>query len=456
MSSTAVLSPPLGRAGHARATLALGLPLIGSHLAQIALHVTDTVMLGWYGVEALAAVVLGASVFFTVFVLGGGFGQAVMPMVAAARGGGDEAQVRRATRMGLWLSIGFGLTTYPAFWHSGAILRAAGQEPGVAALAQDYLRVAGLGMVPALLVMTLKSYLAALMRTQLVLWVTLAGVGLNALLNWALIFGRLGAPELGVTGAAIASVATQAATFAALALYAARTPASRPYRLFQRFWRPDLPALAQVFRLGWPIGLTGLAETGLFIAAALMMGWIGTMELAAHGIAMEISSITFMVHLGLSNAATVRAGLAQGAGDARALRAGAGAAIGLSLAVVALTVLTFLAVPAPIIAAFLAADEPRAAEIVAYGSVLLACAALFQLADGLQVMALGLLRGLQDTRVPMLIALTGYWLIGIPVSWLLGFPAGLGGPGIWLGLAVGLAVTATLLMWRFWRTAPRP
>ncbi len=435
---------------HARATLALGLPLIGSHLAQMALHVVDTVMLGWYGVAELAAVVIGGSSFFVVFILGSGFAQAVMPMVAASLGEGDETQVRRDTRMGLWLSLGYGVLTYPLFWNSGAVLLALGQKPEVAALAQDFLRVAGLGMVPALLVMALKSYLAALERTQVVLWVTLAAVGVNGVLNWFLIFGNGGAPELGVVGSAIASFSVQVLTLVVLAVYAGWLPELRRFRLWQRFWRPDWTAMARVFRLGWPIGVTGLAESGMFQASALMMGWIGTVQLAAHGIAMQVASLTFMVHLGLSNAVTVRTGFADGAGDAAALRVAALTGIALSLGFGALTVVLLLAAPVPILSLFLDMTKPEAAEIVAFGTVLLALAAVFQIMDAMQVMALGLLRGVRDTRVPMALAAVSYWMIGIPTSYILAFKFGFGGVGLWVGLCVGLMAAASSLMWRFW------
>ncbi len=438
---------------HARATLALGIPLIGSHLAQMALHVTDTVLLGWYGVNELAAVVLATSTFFVTFILGSGFAQAVMPLVAQALGRGDETQVRRDTRMGLWLSIAFGVISYPIFWWSEALLLALGQRPEVAALGQDFLRIAGLGMIPALLVMALKSYLAALERTQVVLWVTLAAVGVNLCLAYALIFGHWGAPELGIRGAAIASLAVQVLTFVVLAIYAAWLPDLRRFHLFQRFWRPDWAAMGQVFRLGWPIGMTGLAESGLFQATALMMGWIGTVELAAHGITMEVAALSFMVHLGLSNAATVRAGRADGAGDRQGLRDGAKVAIALSVGFGVTMVALFLTLPQPIIALFLDQSKPGSAEIIAFGVLLLAMAALFQLADAMQVMALGLLRGIRDTKVPMIAAAISYWVIGMPCAYLLAFKAGLGGIGLWLGLVIGLTFAAATLMWRFWHKA---
>ncbi|OYU17779.1 MAG: MATE family efflux transporter [Rhodobacteraceae bacterium PARR1] len=449
------MSQPLSLLSHARATLALGLPLIGSHLAQMALHVADTVMMGWYGVTELAAVVIAASSFFVVFILGSGFAQAVMPMVAAALAEGDEAQVRRDTRMGMWLSLGYGLAVYPLFWWSGSVLLALGQRPEVAALGQDFLRIAGLGMIPALLVMALKSYLAALNRTQVVLWVTIAALGVNIVLNWFLIFGNWGAPELGVQGAAIASLAVQVVTFVTLAVYAGWLPALRRFRLWQRFWRPDWPALRGVFRLGWPIGVTGLAESGLFQATALMMGWIGTVELAAHGIAMEVAALAFMVHLGLANAITVRSAHFAGAGNPRDLRRGARVGIALSFGFGVTMIMLFLTLPGPLVGLFLDEAKPGTAEITAFAITLLALAALFQMADAMQVIALGLLRGIKDTRVPMVIAAISYWLIGIPCSYAMAFPLGLGGVGLWLGLVIGLVCAASLLMLRFWQRAPR-
>lgn len=436
---------------HARETLALGLPLAGSSLAQMALHVTDVVMMGWYGVVALAAVVLGASSFFIVFVLGSGFAKAVMPLVASSLAQGDETQVRRDTRMGLWLSIGFGVVVLPLFWWSGPVLLALGQKPEVTVAAEDYLRIVGFGMVPALLVTVLQSYLSALGRTQVVLWVTLVSVGVNAAVNWALIFGNWGFPELGVRGAAVATIVVQIISLLALGLYAGLLPSLRRFRLYQRFWRPDWPVLRQVWRLGVPIGLTGLAEGGLFHASALMMGWIGTVELAAHGIALEVAALTFMLHVGLSSAATIRVARFAGRGDRPGLRRASLVAIALSFVIAVASVILFLTLAEPIIAMFLDMSKPESQAILTYGVVLLALAALFQLADAMQVMALGLLRGVQDTRVPMVYATISYWLIGIPCSYVLAFPLEMGGVGLWLGLVVGLACASASLMARFWR-----
>lgn len=454
MNQTVKLSTQADRPGfaaQARALLVLGLPLIGSNMAQMALHVTDTIMLGWYGVPELAAVVLGSSFFFFLFILGSGFSNALMGRIAASLGAGDEVQVRRDARMGLWLSIGYGIIAMPVMAVAGPILLALGQDPHLAALAQEYLSFGLWGMVPALVVASLRAYLSAQERAQVVMWVTLLGVVVNIGMNWMFIFGNLGAPELGVGGAALASVAVQIASAGLLALYAAKHPALRHFRLFARFWRPDREALVAVARMGLPVGLTHLSEVGLFQATALMMGWIGVEALAAHGIALEITSVTFMIHLGLSNAATVRAGHAYGAGDALRLREGARVALILSFAFAGVTIALFLGLPELLVGLFLDRANPDAPAILAFGATLLAVAGLFQLFDAAQVMALGLLRGVHDTRVPMWVATFSYWCIGIPASYTLAFPLGMGGVGLWLGLVVGLACVGLTLIVRFWR-----
>lgn len=436
---------------YARAVLVLGLPLIGSHMAQFALHVTDTIMLGWYGVTDLAAGALGATVFFTFFTLGMGYANAVMPMVATSAASDNDTEVRRATRMGMWLSIGYALAVLPFFLFARPILLAAGQEHEVATLGGAYLAIVGFGIGPALLVMVLKSYLAALGRTQIVLWVTVSAVFVNIGLNWVFIFGNLGMPAMGARGAAVASVIVQLFTLGIMLAYAAWLPALRRYTLLARFWRPDWAAMRQVNALGLPIGLAMLAETGLFAASAVMMGWLGTQALAAHSIALEITAMFFMIHMGLSNAATVLVGRARGRGDIEGLRAAARAALILSMAVAFATMAVYLVAGELMVGAFLNPNDPERAIIVLLGTTLLMVAALFQLADGGQAMAMGLLRGIQDTKMPLIIAAVSYWLIGIPLSYALAFLAGFEGVGLWFGMVAGLSVAALALLVRFWR-----
>lgn len=424
------------------------MPLILSNLAQFAIHITDTVMLGWYDVTALAASTIAGTLFFVIFIVGAGFAQAVTPLVASAAEQGDEVQVRRVTRMGLWLSIFYGfIVTIPFFWAED-ILIAIGQDAEVSRLAHIYLQIVIWQMIPALIVMTFKSFLAALEHTAIILWATIGTAVLNVFINYALIFGNWGMPELGITGAAIASLSVTLITVLLLMIYILRVLPQ--FELFKNFWRSDSAILRRVFMLGWPIGATSLAEGGLFSASAIMVGWIGPIELAAHGIAIQLASLTFMVHIGFSQAATVRAGRALGRRDELSLRRGGMTAIGMSAIYAVITSLIFLAMPEFLVSLFIDPNEPERANLLRIGASLVMVAALFQLVDGLQVLALGLLRGVQDTAVPMVMAAISYWVIGLPVSYLLAFTLGFGAVGLWLGLVIGLAIAAALLLWRFW------
>ena len=296
--------------------------------------------------------------------------------------------------------------------------------------------------------MVLKSHLSALERTRVVFWVTILAVLVNGLGNYMFIFGHWGAPEMGVRGAAIATVMVHTVSLLALVVYT--ETATPEHELFRRFWRPDREAFGTVFRLGWPIGITTVAEVGLFAMSSLMMGWIGPLHLAAHGIAIQVASVVFMIHLGLSNTATIRAGRAIGRGDAQGLRDGALVVTALSGLAALVTIAIIVAIPGPLIGLFVDPADPDRPRVIEIGTVLLYAAALFQLVDAAQVMALGLLRGVQDTRVPMIYAAISYWLIGVPCSYVLGFVLGWEGPGIWLGLAAGLAAASVFMMTRFW------
>ncbi|APX25142.1 MAG: MATE family efflux transporter [Rhodobacteraceae bacterium] len=436
---------------HARGLLLLGLPLVGGHLAQMAIGLTDAAMIGRYGVAELAGLTLATTAFAVIFLFGSGFAWAVTPMIAQYDAEGNHTMIRRATRMSLWLSIGVFLLAMPLMWFSAPALEALGQAPQVARDAQTYLRVAGFGLLPALGVMVFKSYLGALEHTRMVFWITVLAALANALANYMLIFGNFGAPELGIRGAAVASLVSHGVSFAGCALYArVQLP---QYPLWQRFWRPDVELLRDVFSLGLPIGLTTLAEVGLFGASAILIGLFGPVPLAAHGIGLQITAATFMIHLGLANAATIRAGQARGRRDAVFLRRDARTVFALSIAAVVVTVALFLLVPEALVGIFLSPDDPQREAILAIGVALLMVAAAFQLVDALQVVALGLLRGLQDTRGPMIIAAVSYWGLGLPAGWLLGLHGGFGTVGVWFGLTIGLGAAAVLLLLRFWRRA---
>ncbi|MEL6782855.1 MAG: MATE family efflux transporter [Pseudomonadota bacterium] len=454
MTETASYSPPLPPSTfreHLRATVKLGVPLVIMQVTQMLVNVTDTLMVGWLGVEELAAGVLAFQTLFVVLIFALGISAALMPLVAGAMAKGDTQAVRRSTRMCLWvllivvclfvLPLGFG----------EQILLALGQKPELAAMAQTYIEIARWSLIPAFLFTGLRNFLTSIEQTRAILWITIAMAVLNAFLNYALIFGNFGAPRLELEGAAIATCIANSAALIALALYVQFSRVARPYALFQRFWRPEWPAFFEVFKLGLPIALTILAEVGLFTGVSLMIGWLGAVPLAAHGIALQLASITFMVPLGLSQAAAVRVGNAVGRGDRNAIGLAARAAMALGVGFACLAALIFLLFPRPLVSLYLEADGPQVTEVLATATALLFMAALFQIFDTMQVTSLANLRGLKDTNAPFTIAAISYWPIGLGTAYVLGFALGFGAVGIWAGLVAGLAVASAWLTWRFSR-----
>ncbi|MCM2291269.1 MATE family efflux transporter [Allorhizobium sp. BGMRC 0089] len=434
---------------HIRATLALGIPLIGAQLAQLGINTTDVIIIGQLGTVDLAAIVLAAQFFFVLLVFGSGFAIAVMPMVANAHGREDVRSVRRAIRMGMWVSIAYSLVTMPLFYYAKSILVSLGQEEELAAIAAGYLHIVQFGLYPALLFGVLRSVVSASGRAGIVLHITLGTLVLNAVLAYGVVLGHFGLPKLGMNGAAMVAATVQWSGFIAMVIYIQLSPETRRLELFARFWRPDWAALKDVMRLGFPIGVTVLAEVTLFSAASLLMGMIGTVELAAHGIALQLASIAFMIPLGLAQAGTVRVGIAHGRGDHENLRKASLSLVVLSVSISLVGSILFLTFPHQLAGLFLDRSREDAAAVLAYAGPLVVVAGFFQMFDGLQAVAAGLLRGLKDARVPMIIALIAYWPIGLVMAWLLAFPLGLGGIGVWLGFLIGLASAALMLGARF-------
>lgn len=432
-----------------RATLVLGLPIVGAQLAQMAINTTDVVMIGWLGTEELAASVLAFNLYILCWLFGMGLVQAVVPLAARARSEGRRRDVRRSVRMGLWLVIAYSVPVWVLLWNTEGLLVALGQDPNVAKLSGGYMRALQWAMMPSLAVMALRSFVTVLEKAQVVLWATIAGAVFNGFCNYVLIFGHFGAPRLELVGAGIASVVTSLLTLLLIVVYVLKQRQLRRYVVFGRFWRSDWETFMAIVRLGWPIGLTILAEVALFSGSAMMMGWVGTVPLAAHGIALQCASITFMVPLGLGQAGMIRAGLAAGRKEHDAVGRAGWVTLGLSLAFMLMSATVFWTMPELLIGAFTRADNADLAEVLAYGSSFLAVAAVFQIFDGAQVAASKVLNGLSDTRVPMIFAVIGYWGIGVSLAYALTFLFGFGGVGIWWGLAAGLAVVAVAMVWRF-------
>ena len=440
---------------HIRATVGLGIPFVGAQLAQMAINTTDVIMVGWLGTTELAAIVLASQVFFIVFIFGTGFAAAVVPMVAHAVGRGDVTSVRRAVRMGIWVTLAYGAVTAPVLWFSEALLLGFGQEPEVARLAQGYLRVAQWGIFPALALMVLRSFLSGLERGSIILYVTIAMFLANAALNYALIFGNFGFPAWGLIGAAVASVFASTLGCVLLIIYIGSRAETQAFEIFVRFWRADWGAIRENLALGLPISFTILAETSLFAAASLLIGTIGTRELAAHGIALQLASIAFMIPLGLAQVATVRVGLAYGREDMIGVKRAALSVLVVSLCFSTCGSLLFALMPRTLGLLFLDIRNPDAQAVLEYAASLIVIAGVFQLADGLQAVGAGLLRGLKDTKVPMMLALVAYWPIGFACAWLFAFPLGFGGPGVWFGFVTGLGAAAVLLCGRFYLLVQR-
>ncbi|MGV8854152.1 MAG: MATE family efflux transporter [Devosia sp.] len=443
------LRPASTWADELRATFTLAWPLVVAQVAQNALTATDVIMTGWLGPEFLAAGTLATTFLMPFLVLGFGIVGAVAPLVAQARGARNIKAVRRVVRQGLWAGIAVAAALIPLLLQIKPIFTALGQDPDATILAEQYVQIAVWMLFPALAIVALRSLLSAFDDTRIILWITLGGVVFNAAVNYALIFGNFGLPRLELRGSAIATVLTNVVMFGLMLTYVLRHRRFKRFNLMIRFWKPDWPRFRQIFRIGTPIGLTVLSEVGLFTAAALLMGLLGTDEVAAHAVALQCASMAFMVPLGLGIAATVRVGTAYGRGDAEGVRKAGWTAFVLGTGFMTLTCVLFLTMGPLIVSGFL--DPRSAANTNALGLAVtfLAVAGLFQIVDGAQVVAAHALRGLSDTTVPMITAIIGYWLIGLPVAYVMGFVLQWRGVGIWLGLAAGLGIVAVVLVARF-------
>lgn len=431
------------------ATLKLAGPLILAQLAAMALFTTDVVMMGWLGPKYLAAGSLATSLLHPTYLGGLGVVTATAALTAQAVGARTAKAVRRITRQGFWVALVMSLLIMPLALYAQPLFLALGQNSQSAALAQGYLRMAVLAIPPGLGLVVLRGLLQAKGDVRVVLAISVLGVAVNIVGDYALMFGQFGMPRLELVGAGIATSLVNLSMFVVGALYVVRHRRYRRYHIFVRLWRSDWTRFFQIVRIGLPIGLTLISEVGLFGVAVIMMGWLGTNEVAAHAVALQLSGLSFMLPLGLSQATTVRVGLAAGAGD----RAGVGRAgwvsFWLSLATMAVVAFVFLVTPEPLVGAFLdpsvAANQAPFRLAIAYLTV----AAFFQLFDGTQGVMNAALRGLNDTRFAMGTALVGYWVVGLSVAYFSAFIAGLRGVGIWLGLAAGLAFVAIVLSIRF-------
>jgi MATE family multidrug resistance protein len=433
-------------------TYALAWPLVLANLTQQVIQATDILLMGRLGASQLAAATLALNLTFTFNLFLLGLLTASAPMMATALGQRANAvrDVRRTFRAGLWLIVIAMPPYWLALWHVGDLMLAFGQSAELASQGQTFLRAYMWCTAPWLLFQLLRNFVSALERPRIILWLSIFGIGLNALLSWSLIFGHFGLPAFGLLGGGIGSSLTWLVMCAALVAVTLRERRFRRFHLFGHWWRFDPQRLAAMVRLGWPIGLTMALEMGVFALAVYFMGWIGEAAVAAHAVALQLAAITFMVPLGLGQAATVRVGRALGRGDPAGItRAGWTAWVG-GVAFMGAMAFGMWAFPRPLVTLFLA-DVPANAQVIALAIGFLQVAAAFQLVDGAQVIGAGMLRGLHDTRWPLIFALVGYWGIGLGIGAWLAFAADWQGVGIWVGLAAGLAAVAVLMLWRWVR-----
>lgn len=446
----------------ARELLRLAVPMAATQLAQMIILATDTVMLGHFSKRALAAAALGNTVYFLVWLLGSGMPMAVSPVIAHIQGKHsaklkphDHREVRIAVRMGLWSVALVSLPLLCVLIFTRLILLALQQQPELAADAALFMSGLAWGLPFALGFQVLRSFSTALSRAVPPLVVMGLAIAWNALGDYALIFGHFGLPRLGLLGAGMASASSNIFSFLMMLTICLAVPALQRYRIAHRLLQPHWRSFTELFRLGLPIGVTMVFEVALFNGAALAMGTFGLASLAAHQIAITIPSLTFMVPLGIGLAATVRVGLAAGAGDRKAARRAGFTAIGMAAAFMCMTALVLLLWPRQIATLWLP-DRGENADVLALAVSFLHVAAAFQLVDGIQVSASMSLRGLKDARGPMWLAGASYWLAGAPMCLFLGFGLGMKGFGIWLGLAFGLLVAAVSLTTRFILLSKKP
>ena len=429
-------------------TLRLAVPMMLTQLGQIAMITSDLALIGRLGEEAVAAAALAHTVYFVSFTFGLGLMAAVSPLAAQAFGAGDVRRVRLSLRVGLWVALLISLPIMASPLYGEHILIALGQAPHSAALAQRYLNGLAWGIAPALGFIAIRSMMSAVNRPQPPLWITLAAIPANFALVYCLIHGLFSLPELGLFGAGLATTLVNLGTFvAALAIAALRKPFA-DYHPLTRLWRIDWPLMRQLIAIGAPISFSLLLEYGLFSSAALLMGLISTTALAAHQIALQVTAVLFMIPLGIGMAATVRVGHAFGRNEpAGVRRAGLVAAV-LGIALVsALTVVIILG-RYELGRLFFGSGEASVPTVELTATLLLVGATFF-IADALQTIMGGALRGINDTKMTLVFAAIGYWCVGFPIAWPLAFHADLGAVGVWIGLSIGSFVYAGLLILRF-------
>ncbi|MCX6954280.1 MAG: MATE family efflux transporter [Verrucomicrobia bacterium] len=429
-----------------RPTLTLALPIIVGQVSQMLMGVTDSVMIGRAGTVPLAASAFGSTVFNVFYVVGIGLMLPVSIFVSRARGATRPDEAGEYLRHGMALAWFFGLLETLAMVGLGTQLARFGQPPEVLAVVTPFFLLIAGSITSVFVYLVLRQFAEAMGHPWAPMFIMLIGVGLNAALNWVFIYGNLGLPALGLTGAGISTLVSRLLGAVVIFVWLRRDPAVRA-AWPQRWWGGYSRArFVEMLRLGLPASGMLLFETTAFGFSCVMIGWLGANPLAAHQIAITSASLAFMFPLGLSMAAGMRVSRAVGAGELARRRPIAFGAIGLGIAITGLFGIAFWVAGRQIAMWFV--DDPA---VIVLAAQLLAVGALFQIVDGVQVIGAACLRGISDVKVPTLITFAAYWVVALPLGYLLGVRGPMGAVGMWIGIASGLALAAMLLTGRFAR-----
>ena len=433
---------------HLRPTILLAYPVVLSQLGHILVGVTDSVLVGHLGKLPLDAVGMGVSTTSLLLVLGLGISMGAVPRVAAANGRNDHPALGRLLVGTVWLNVLVGGLLAALSQLLPWVLPHLGQSAAVVALAAPWVRVVGLSLLPLMVFQGFREWAEGLGLTRQAMQLSIAANVLNALLCYALIFGHFGAPRLGLMGSAWATLISRLGMALLMAQFVLRSRELRPKRpaAAGAWLRPGGAELRGQLALGLPIGVQMMLEVGAFSASFLMIGWLGTTPQAAHQIAINVASVTYMAGTGIAAAATIRVGNLRGSGDWAGARQAGFAAYWLAFGFMSAMGLLLLGLR-HVVPGFYNSDP----AVLAQAATLLAIAAAFQVSDGLQVVGLGALRGLEDVKIPSVVALLAYWALALPLGYGLGFGLKMGAPGVWLGLLTGLTVVAGVLLRRFRR-----
>lgn len=437
----------LGRLAHeGRLTAALALPLAAGQISQIFISLADTLMVGRLGVLPLAAATFANNVLYVPFIFGLGFSMAISIRVSQARGAGDREAARAALRHGLFIAVAVGLFILLGGWAVLPFLGLFHQDPEVIRSVPRYFLLVAASMIPAIAAMAVKNHADAMNKPWAPFWIMLSAGVMNVIGNWVFIYGELGAPQMGLDGAGVATLLSRLTMLAGMIWWCVRAEAVREWVPRHWFRAPDWKSVVDLIRVGFPASLQLLAEVSAFVTATLLIGTLGPAALASHQVAITCAATIFMVPLGLSMALTVRMGEAWGAQEFPRLRFILLSGWGLALAFTACSAQAFLFFNQTIAGWFV--TEPKARALAA--SLLLISAA-FQVSDAMQVSAGGALRGLGDVKIPAWLAFVAYWIVAIPAGWWLAFRAGWGVAGMWWGITFGLTTIALTLGVRVWR-----